>query len=108
MVLTVHLCMYAVRNLDISDNGCPIKAHLKCKIFDTHLVFICNTFNHKSKISTNPKMMTFGAPVADVLNGIPLCDFYPSDFQRAHKMIITAVISRIIYCNDNIARLVKT
>ena len=30
-----HNCMYAVRNMDISDTGCPIKTHLKWKIL-TH------------------------------------------------------------------------
>ena len=35
------------------------KNTLEMKHFDTHLVFICNTFNYKPKISTNPKMMTF-------------------------------------------------
>ena len=39
------------------------------------------------------------------VNGIPLSDFYPSDFQRALK---NNNHSRIIYRNDNIARLVKT
>ena len=32
---------------------------LEMKNFDTHLVFICNTFNYKPKIQRNPKMLTF-------------------------------------------------
>ena len=31
-----------------------VNTHEK-KTFDTHLVFICNTFNHKAKISTKPQ-----------------------------------------------------
>ena len=50
-------CMYAVRNLDISDTGCPIK-HTWIENFDTQLVFICNTFNYKPKIQRNPRMPT--------------------------------------------------
>ena len=58
MVLTVHLCMYVVRNTDNSDIGCSdVVSTLKMKNFDTHLVFICNTFNYKSKISTKPQNM---------------------------------------------------
>ena len=33
---------------------------LEMKNFDTHLFFICNTSNYKPKISTKPKMLTFG------------------------------------------------
>ena len=47
-------CMYAVRNLDISDTGCPINT-LEVKNFDTRLVLICSTFNYKQKISTKPQ-----------------------------------------------------
>ena len=32
---------------------------LEMKNFDTHLVFICNTFNYKPKISMKPQMLTF-------------------------------------------------
>ena len=52
-------CMYAVRNSDISDTGCPIKTQLKWKNFDTQLVFIYNTFNYKPKISTKPQNADF-------------------------------------------------
>ena len=38
------------------------------------------------------------------VNGITLWDFYPSDYQRALKIICH---SRIIYLNDNIRRLVE-
>ena len=32
---------------------------LEMKTFDTHLVFICNTFNYKPKISTKPQNADF-------------------------------------------------
>ena len=52
-------CMYTARNLDISDTGCPIKNTLEVKNFDTQLVFICNTFNYKPKLSTKPQNADF-------------------------------------------------
>ena len=59
MVLTAHLCMYAVRNLDISDTGLFDVNTLQMKHFDAHLVVICNTFNYKPKISTKPQNADF-------------------------------------------------
>ena len=35
------------------------KNTLEVKKFDTQLVFICNTFNYKSKISTKPQNADF-------------------------------------------------
>ena len=32
---------------------------LQIKNFDTHLDFICKTFNYKPKISTKPRILTF-------------------------------------------------
>ena len=60
MVLTVHLCMH-VRSQKFGYFGHWL-SHvntLELKNFDSHLVFICNNFNYKPKITTKPQIAEF-------------------------------------------------
>ena len=59
MVLTVRLCMYTVRKFGYFGHWLSDVNTLEMKNFDTHLVFICNTFNYNQKFQRNPKMLTF-------------------------------------------------
>ena len=59
IVLTVHLCMYAVRNSDISDTGCPMWTHLKWRILTHIYSSYAILLIAKQKFQWNPKMMTF-------------------------------------------------
>ena len=49
--------MYAVRNLDISDTGCPIKT-LEVKNFDTQSSYAILSITNQ-KFQRNPKMLNF-------------------------------------------------
>ena len=59
MILTVYLCTVRSQKFGYFGHWLSDVNTIEMKNFDTHLVFIRNTFNYKPKISTKPQNAEF-------------------------------------------------
>ena len=91
----------------IANKGTSLnRPFLHLSMADNVIAFRCSSVIYP-RLLVSPSHFQYSLSIfsIEIVNGIPLWDFYVNDSQRALKINNH---SRIIYRNDNIARLVKT